>query len=83
MANWIPMAKVRKFAKVRTAYPRWTQFQTAVQTALLASAAWVRKASGTVATSTQGRDVQINVEAIPGVTPLRSNGSALNGAYTG
>jgi hypothetical protein len=82
MANWISYSKVRKFAKVRAAYPRYLQFITAVQTEIRATHTWAREAPGSTARS--GTDaMQINVEAIPNVTPLRSNGSALNGAYTG
>ena len=74
MPTWVSYSKAQAFHAIRKAFAyATTAFKTAVQNDYRGAKTWTRQEAGTVAS--YGDDlIEINVEAVPGVVPLKDNG---------
>lgn len=81
MPTWVNYSKAQAFHAIRKAFAYSTSaFRTAVQTGVRAGTAWTREIIpfGGLPPARQGTSImQVDVLAVPGVVPLRSDGHPL------
>lgn len=74
MPTWVNYSTAQAFHAIRKAYAySTTAFKTAVLNDYRGAKSWTRQEAGTIA-SYGDNLIEINVEAVPGVVPLRRDG---------